>query len=63
MIGWAVYELTPAPWGDDYRFICIRDEKKLAEQVLDILDETDFSFSVYKIIGHNLEQLPIERLK
>jgi hypothetical protein len=50
MIGWAIYELTPAPWGDDYRFIVIRDTEKAANEILDLLDETDYSFSVYKIV-------------
>lgn len=50
MIGWAIYELTPAPWGDDYRFIVIRDTEKAAEIILDVLNKTNFGFSVYKII-------------
>ena len=50
MFGFAIYELTPAPWGDDYRFIVIRDTKEDAEKILAILYSTDISFSVYKII-------------
>lgn len=52
MIGYAIYELTPAPWGDDYRFICIRDRLEDAEKILKVLNETDISWSCYKIIEH-----------
>lgn len=52
MIGYAIYELTPAPWGDNYRFICIRDTKELAEEVMKVLYETDYNFSVYKIVEY-----------
>ncbi len=50
MMGYAIYELTPAPWGDDYRFIVLRDRREDAEKVLSILNETDISFSVYRIV-------------
>lgn len=52
--GYAIYELTPAPWGDDYRFICIRDNVEDAESVKAVLDQTDYSFSVYEIVALNL---------
>lgn len=54
MVGYAVYEITPAPWGDNYRFICIRDTNEDAEKVLNILNETDTNFSYYKIIIWNI---------
>lgn len=57
MKGYAIYELTPAPWGDDYRFICIRDDREGAQKVLDALYVTDYSFSVYVIVPHNLEKV------
>lgn len=57
MRGFAIYELTPAPWGNDYRFICIRDRKEEADKILKVLYETDVSFSVYKIIEHKLLEL------
>jgi len=56
MKGYAIYELTPAPWGDNHRFICIRDEYELARKILKALDETNYDFSVYKIIPYNLEK-------
>lgn len=54
MLGYAIYELTPAPWGDDYRFICIRDNVKDAESVKVVLDQTDYSFSCYEIVSYNI---------
>lgn len=56
MRGYVIYELTPAPWGDDYRFICMRERKEEAEKVLKVLYETDVSFSVYKIVEHNIKE-------
>lgn len=50
MIGWAIYELTPAPWGDNYRFIVIRDNLGDAKEILDALNNTNFDLSVYKIV-------------
>ena len=58
MIGFAIYELTPAPWGNDYRFICIRETRESAEKILWVLYTTDISFSVYEIVEYKrLEQL------
>ncbi len=54
MKGYAIYELTPAPWGDDYRFICIRDNKEDAQKILDILYMTDYNFSFYEIVPYNI---------
>ena len=56
MNGYAIYELTPAPWGDDYRFLCIRDNLGDTKEILDALNNTDFDFSVYKIVEFNLEK-------
>jgi len=52
MIGYAIYELTPAPWGDDYRFICIRETKFDAQIILDSLNLTSINFEVYKIVKY-----------
>lgn len=57
MKGYAIYELTPAPWGDDYRFICIRDNREDAQKVLDALYVTDYSFNCYEIVPYNLEKV------
>ncbi len=56
MRGYAVYELTPAPWGNDYRLICLRDSRADAEKVLDVLYKTDYSFSVYRVVEHNIKK-------
>ncbi len=45
-----IYELTPAPWGDDYRLIQSFDRKEDAEKVLDVLKSVDIDFHIYKII-------------
>ena len=52
MIRYAVYELTPAPWGDNYRFIAMRDTREDAEKIWKVLEETDENFGVYKIVEH-----------
>lgn len=56
MYGYAIYELTPAPWGDDYRFIAVRDTKKSAEAIMSVLYSTSHNFNVYKIIEYNIER-------
>lgn len=56
MNGYAVYEVTPAPWGYDYRFICLRETREQAYKVLEALYETDVAVtSVYKIVKHGKE--------
>lgn len=47
---YAIYELNPAPWGDDYRMVKCFDTKKDAEHVLKALKEVNTDFSYYKII-------------
>lgn len=45
-----IYELTPAPWGDDYRIVkgfCCKED---AESVLRALERVNIDFSVYKIV-------------
>ena len=58
MKGYAVYELTPAPWGLDYRYIVMRDERRLAEEILEVLKKTDYNCSTYKIIEFDLGDRP-----
>ena len=47
---YALYELTPAPWGDSYRYVKGFDRKEDAEKVLKTLEEVNIDFSLYKII-------------
>lgn len=50
---YAIYELTPAPWGDDYRYIKAFDRKEDAEKVLAALESVNIDFSLYKIIEYD----------
>jgi len=50
MKGYAIYELTPAPWGDDYRFIQAFDTKEDADEVLAVLNSVNCNFHVYRIV-------------
>ena len=52
MHGYAIYELTTAPWGDDYRFITLCDTKTDAEIVLEALEKVNVYFSCYRIVVH-----------
>ena len=45
-----IYELTPAPWGDDYRLVEQYDNIKDAGVLLRCLNKLDTTFSYYKII-------------
>ena len=47
---YVIYELTPAPWGDDYRYVQAFDRKEDAEYVLKALEKVNIDFSLYKII-------------
>lgn len=49
---YAIYELTPAPWGDDYRFVKAFDTKEDAESVLKALEKVNIDFTLYKIVEH-----------
>ena len=50
MILYQIYELSPAPWGDKYRFIEQYDNIKDAEILLQCLNKLDILHSYYKII-------------
>lgn len=47
---YTIYELTPAPWGDDYRVVKVFDRVEDAEAVLEALEKVNIDFSYYKII-------------
>lgn len=47
---YSIHELTPAPWGDDYRLVGFFNTKEDAEIVLKALESVNIDFSVYKII-------------
>ena len=47
---YAIYSISPAPWGDNYRLIEMFEEKEDADAVLEILETVNVNFNVYKII-------------
>ena len=52
----AIYSLTPAPWGDDYRFVEGFDTKDQAEVVLKALESVNIDFNLYKVVEHSLSR-------
>jgi len=47
----SIYELTPAPWGDDYRYVQGFERREEAEEVLKVLERvTAYNFNYYKIV-------------
>lgn len=46
---YAIYSLTPAPWGDDYRLVEMFENLKDAEEVLECLESVNVSMNLYKI--------------
>lgn len=51
-IYYGIFELTPAPWGDDYRLIQFFDNRHDAGIVLKALEETNILFHCYKIVEY-----------
>ena len=47
---YCIYSLSPAPWGDDYRFVEAFNTKKDAILVLEVLEKVNIDFNLYKII-------------
>jgi len=47
----AIYSLTPAPWGDDYRLVESFDNWEDATTVLKALESVNISWNVYKLIN------------
>lgn len=45
-----IYDIVPAPWGDDYRHIELFDREEDAELVLEALEKVNINFNYYKII-------------
>lgn len=45
-----IYELTPAPWGDDFRYVAAFDTYDDAKKVWDCLESVNILMSCYKII-------------
>lgn len=45
-----IYELTPAPWGDDYRFVVGYPDEDDAKTVLACLKSVNINFSCYRIV-------------
>jgi len=50
MILYQVYEVTPAPWGDKYRFIEQYTDEEDAEELLRCLNELNVLHNYYKIV-------------
>lgn len=55
---WCIYELTPAPWGDDYRYVASFDTKEDAEFVLKALEKVNVLFNTYRIINYTKSRSP-----
>lgn len=48
---WAIYELTPAPWGDNYRYVDSFESYQDAQIVLGALESVNPDYKVYKIVN------------
>lgn len=59
---YAIYELTPAPWGDQYRYVARFEKLEWAQDVLNKLESYNIDFNVYKIVDFS-EPKNIELLK
>jgi len=53
----SIYSLTPAPWGDDYRFVEAFDTEEDAKEVLAALEKVTILFNYYKIIKDEHAQI------
>lgn len=60
---WAIYEVSPAPWGDDYRFVDSFDTEGDAEKVIICLEGVNVNFKAYKIIHWGFAKYPFRRTK
>lgn len=49
-MNFVIYSLSPAPWGDDYRFVEAFNNREDAELVLNALEKVNINFNLYKII-------------
>ena len=47
---YCIYELTPAPWGDNHRYIVGYDNREDAEEVLKCLNSVNTIFDTFIII-------------
>jgi hypothetical protein len=46
-----IHELTPAPWGDNYRLVASFETREDAESVLHALEKVNILFNTYKIFN------------
>ena len=53
-MSFAIYSLSPAPWGEQHRLVEAFDTKEDAEVVLNALEKVNTDFNVYKIYGMGL---------
>lgn len=49
----SIYSLTPAPWGDQFRYVESFDRYEDAKKVWDCLESVNISFNCYKIIDES----------
>ena len=47
---YSIYEINPAPWGDDYRFVESFETRSDACMVLTTLEAVNVNFNTYKIV-------------
>lgn len=47
---WSIYSLTPAPWGDHYRFVESFDIEEDARKVLRCLESVNVLMNCYRLI-------------
>lgn len=46
---WSIHELTPAPYGDNYRLVEWFATEEHAKKVLKVLESVNYEYKVYKI--------------
>lgn len=50
---YAIYSLTPAPWGDSYRYVEGFEWREDAEKVMKCLNSVNINFNLYVIVNMN----------
>ena len=46
----AIYSVSPAPWGDEHRAVEFFDTKDDALKVLSVLEEVNVNYNLYEIV-------------
>jgi hypothetical protein len=47
---WSIYSLSPAPWGDNYRFVESFDTQEDAEKVVKCLESVNVLMNCYRLV-------------